>query len=109
MSKQYPIRQSQSRQEDEEVAVDGRLIAAIKQVVREEMGQISTRLDSIDKTLTIVMEIQQRIEVVEESIQFMSARLDSLATEILPALSDHMAKNNRVPGTPNVTDRRPST
>ena len=91
MSKQYPTRQSQSRQEDEKVAVDARLIAAIKQVVREEMGQISTRLDSIDKTLTSLMEIQQRIEVVEESIQFTSSRLDSLATEILPALSDHMA------------------
>ena len=32
------------------------------------------------------------MEVVEESIQFTSERLNALATEVLPALSNHMAR-----------------
>ena len=92
------------------MAVDACRIAAIKQVVGEEMGQISARLDDIDKMLTSLVEIQQRIDIVEESIQFRSAELDSLATEILPALSDHMAivAECWIHGTPDSTDRRPS-
>ena len=55
------------------------------------MGQLSGRVDSIDKTLTSLMEIKWRNEIVETSTHFTSARLDSLATEILPAVEDHVA------------------
>ena len=59
---------------------------------REELGDISTRLENIDRTLASVVEVQRRMEVVEESIQFTSERLDALATDVLPALSNHMAR-----------------
>ena len=54
------------------------------------MGEISSRLENIDKTLANLVEVQQRIEVVEEHIQYTSDHLDALATEVLPALSNHM-------------------
>ena len=53
MSKQYPTRQAmeQSTSAEEEITIDAGILAAIKVVVREEMGVISARLDNIDKTL----------------------------------------------------------
>ena len=54
---------------DEEIDIDSRILAAIKLAVRKEMGEISSRLENIDKTLANPVEVQQRIEVVEESIR----------------------------------------
>ena len=53
MSKQYPTRQAmeQSTSAEDEITIDAGILAAIKVVVREEMGVISARLDNIDKTL----------------------------------------------------------
>ena len=97
MSQQYPntrkaTKQSTSGEVDEEIDIDSRILAAIKLAVREEMGEISSRLENIDKTLANLVEVQQRIEVVEESIQYTSDRLDALATEVIPALSNHMSQ-----------------
>ena len=75
-----------------ETNIDARILAAIKLAVREEMGDISTRLENIDRILASLVEVQRRMEVVEESIQFTSERLDALATEVLPALSNHMVR-----------------
>ena len=54
---------------DEEIDIDSRILAAIKLAVREEMGEISSRLENINKTLANPVEVQQWIEVVEESIR----------------------------------------
>ena len=78
--------------EEGEITIDDGILAAIKVVVREEMGVISARLDSIDKTLANLVELQQRILEVEEGLQFTSERLNTLATEVLPAMCDHMAR-----------------
>ena len=93
MSKQYSTRQAmkQSTSTEEEITIDAGILAAIKVVVREEMGVISARLDNIDKTLVKLVEVQQRLVEVEEGLQFTSERLNSLATEVLPAISNHMA------------------
>ena len=97
MSQQYPntrqaTKQSTPGEVDEEIDIDTRILAAIKLAVREEMGEISSRLENIDKTLANLVEVQQRIEVVEEHIQYTSDHLDALATEVLPALSNHMSQ-----------------
>ena len=97
MSKQHPVtrqstKHSTSGEVDEETNIDAWILAAIKLAVREELGDISSRLENIDRTLANLVEVQRRMEVVEESIQFTSERLDALATEVLPALSNHMAQ-----------------
>ena len=97
MSKQYPVtrqstKHSTSGEVDEETNIYARILAAIKLAVREEMVDISTGLENIDRTLASFVEVQWRMEVVEESIQFTSERLNALATEVLPALSNHMAR-----------------
>ena len=97
MSQQYPntrqaTKQSTSGEVDGEIDIDSWIFAAIKLAFREEMGEISSRLGNIDKTLANLVEVQQRIEFVEESIQYTSDRLDALATEVLPALSNHMSQ-----------------
>ena len=55
-------------------------------------GVISARLDTIDKTLVKLVEVQQRLVEVEEGLQFTSESLNSLAAEVLPAISNHMAQ-----------------
>ena len=94
MSKQYPTRQAmkQSTSAEEEITIDAGILAAIKVVVREEMGVISARLDNIDKTLIKLVEVQQRLVEVEEGLQFTSERLNTLAAEVIPAMADHMAQ-----------------
>ena len=96
MSQQYPntrqsTKHSTSGEVDEETTIDARILAAIKLAVREEMGEIS-QLEKIDKALANIVEVQQRMEVAEESIQFTSERLDALATKVLPALSNRIAQ-----------------
>ena len=96
MSQQYPntrqsTKHSTSGEVDEETTIDARILADIKLAVREEMGEIS-QLEKIDKALANLVEVQQRMEVVEESIQFTSERLDALATKVLPTLSNRMAQ-----------------
>ena len=78
--------------EEGEIAIDAGILAAIKVVVREEMGVISARLDNINKTLIKLVEVQQRLVEVDEGLQFTSERLNALATEVLPAVTDHMAR-----------------
>ena len=85
MSKQHPVtrqstKHSTSGEVDEETNVDARILAAIKLAVREGTGDISTRLENIDRTLASLVEVQRRMEVVEESVQFTTERLDALAT-----------------------------
>ena len=97
MSQEYPntrqaTKQSTSGEVDEEIDIDARILAAIKLAVREAMGEISARLENVDRTIANLVEVQQRIEVVEESIQYTSDRLAALATEVLPALSNHMSQ-----------------
>ena len=97
MSKQHPVtrqstKHSTSGEVDEETNIDAWILAAIKLAVMEELGDISSRLENIDRTLANLVEVQRHMEVVEESIQFTSERLDALATEVLPALSNHMAR-----------------
>ena len=92
MSKQYPTRQAMKQStsgEEGEITIDADILAAIKVVVREEMGVISARLD---KTLANLVELHQRILEVEEGLQFTSERLNTLTTEVLPAMCDHMAR-----------------
>ena len=96
-SQQYPntrqsTKHSTSGEVDEETTIDGRILTAIKLAVREEMCEIFPQLEKIDKALANLVEVQQRMEVVEESIQFTSEHLDALATKVLPALSIHMAQ-----------------
>ena len=83
------MKQSTSGEEGE-ITIDAGILAAIKAVVLWRV--ISARLDSIDKTLANLVELQQRILEVEEGLQFTSERLNTLATEVLPAMCDHMAR-----------------
>ena len=78
--------------DDGEITIDAGILAAIMVAVREEMGVISARLDNIDKTLIELVEVQQRLVEVEEGLQFTSERLNALATEVIPAVTDHMAQ-----------------
>ena len=75
---------------DEETTIDAQIPAAIKLAVTEEMGEISSQLEKIDKALVNLVYVKQRIEVVINSIQFTGERLDALVTKVLPALSSHM-------------------
>ena len=81
MSKQYPTRQAMKQStsgEEGEITIDAGILAAIKVVVREEMGVISARLDNINETLIKLVEVQQRLVEVEEGLQFTSERLSAL-------------------------------
>ena len=83
----------QSTSAEEEITIYAGILAAIKVVVREEMGVISARLDNIDKTLVKLVEVQQRLVEVEEGLQFTSERLNTLAAEVMiPSMADHMAR-----------------
>ena len=93
MSKQYSTRQAMKQSTSaEEITIDTGILAAIKVVVREEMGVISARLDNIDKKLVKLVDVQQHLVEVEEGLQFTREGLNSLATERLPAISSHIAQ-----------------
>ena len=108
MSQQYSntrqsTKHSTSGEVDEETTIDARIRAAIKLAVREEMGEIS-QLEKIDKALANLEEVQQRTEVVEESIQFTSERLNVLATSVVKSYD----ANCRITGSPDIANRCPS-
>ena len=69
--------------------IDPVLLAAIRQVIREE---VTKELKEIKESLATLVDINKRLEEVEKGLQFTSERLDSAIKTILPSLSAHMTQ-----------------
>lgn len=69
--------------------IDPRILAAIKQVIHEEVG---SRLARIDEALASLVKVNERMEALEKSMQFTAERLDATVKQLLPAITDHMAQ-----------------
>ena len=87
-----PKEDSPSDEEEEEDLVDPALLAAIRQVVKEEMKTVNSRLKKIEDSVAKLVELQKRVDDVERAVQDTSDKLDKLVKEILPAMVDHMAQ-----------------
>ena len=69
-------------------SVSPELLAAIKWAVKDAVG---TQLANIDKALTQLVQINERIESLEHSMQATSDRLEDAITTMLPATTAHMS------------------
>ena len=69
-------------------AVSIELLAAIKWDIKDAVG---TQLAHIDKALTQLVQINERIECLEHSMQVTSDRLEDAITTMLPAITAHMS------------------
>ena len=70
-------------------SVSPELLAAIKWAVKDTVG---TQLANIDKALTQLVQINERIESLEHSMQATSDRLEDAITTMLPAITAHMSR-----------------
>ena len=67
--------------------VDPVILAAIRQVVREE-------LQEIEKAIKDLAEVNARLQVVEDSLTYTGDRLETAITKLLPAITEYMGKVN---------------
>ena len=69
-------------------SVSPEMLAAIKLAIEDVVG---TQLANIDKALTQLVQINERIEGIEHAMQATSNRLENVITTILPAITAHMS------------------
>ena len=69
-------------------SVSPEMLAAIKLAIKDVVG---TQLANIDKALTQLVQINERIEGVEHAMQATSDRLENAITTMLPAITAHMS------------------
>ena len=69
-------------------SVSTELLAAIKWAIKDA---VDTQLANIDKALTQLVQINERIESLEHSMQATSDRLEDAITTMLPAITAHMS------------------
>ena len=72
--------------------VDSELLAAIRNVVKEELQPVTERLDKLDSDIGKLTGLLKRMDDVEKGLQHTSDRVDSLVTDLLPAINSHIAK-----------------
>ena len=72
----------------EQPSVSPEMLAAIKLAIKDVVG---TQLANIDKALTQLVQINERIEGVEHAMQATSDRLENAITTMLPAITAHMS------------------
>ena len=75
--------------DDEDSPLDPRILAAIRQVVKEE---VSSRLTKLQTTIDSLKEIQTRVDNIEKSLQYTSDLLEETVKRTLPSLADHVAQ-----------------
>ena len=68
--------------------VDPAILAAIKLVVQQE---VSAKLETINKSLQELVTLNRRIADLEQSMQHTSDRLESVVSELLPAITQNLS------------------
>lgn len=71
------------------VEVDPQLLAAIRQVIREE---IKPQLDNLTTSVNDLLAIQKRVVDLENAVQHTQDRLEATVKDLIPQITDHIAK-----------------
>ena len=77
---------------DDVAEVDPAILAAIRQVVKEEMDVFHDRLEKIDESIKKLLELRTRVDEVERSVQDTSDKMEQLMKDALPSLANHVAR-----------------
>ena len=68
------------------------VLVELRQVIHDEIKPVAERLDRLEQQMKLLSDLKQQMSGIENSLQFVSRRVDDVYQVSLPALATHVEK-----------------